>query len=122
MISEDIRRGGRLSCRPEQIRPEYFSRRLLQFLWESYRVETEVRPIKPSRYEVPTQAVFDGAFLKRLTVRETRYLNWRLRSQLSFRLIGQVMNVTPRTVYGYARQVHRKWIAYLEEETAHGVE
>ena len=81
-----------------------------------------MRPIKPSRYEVPTQAVFDAAFLKRLTVRETRYLNWRLRSQLSFRLIGQVMNVTPRTVYGYARQVHRKWIAYLEEETAHGVE
>lgn len=78
--------------------------------------------MKPSRYEVPTQAVFDGAFLKRLTVRETRYLKARVFTGVSFRLIGQMMNVTPRTVYGYARQVYRKWIAYLEEETAHGVE
>ena len=65
---------------------------------------------------MPIEALRDEEFRKRLTRRQDQFLELRLGTHLSWRLIAQMMEITPRTIYDYARQVHEKWAYYKGEK------
>ena len=62
------------------------------------------------------EALRDEEFRSRLTRRQDQFLELRLGTHLSWRLIAQMMEITPRTIYDYARQVHEKWAHYKGEK------